>query len=462
MTECQAGTMHEEAAIPTPSKKEQWGDLLRLSWPVMIELALASFIGIVTMALVSSIGKEAVSAVGITNQPILIPLVAIQAFSVGGMALVARAIGMSDHALARKACEQTMLLAVIFSLISGASLYLWGADIVLLMGATPDYFYLAELFMRYSAVSVVFQSISSTVSSMMRSVGRTRLSMYFNVVANVTNVTLGLILIHGVGPIPAMGITGAAIAQLVGRIVGCTFALIMLFSITELPICPTFKDIFKPNAEIIKRICRVGTGSALEQLTLRVGMIAFTIYVIRLGTAEYAAHNIAVSIHNFVIIFGQAIGIALISLVGQNLGSKRPDIAVMYFNTAIKMSIACSLVIAAPLLLFPEPIALIFSQNPAVVENIVIALQILSLFTTAQIVNMAISGGLRGGGDTRWPLIATMAGVLGMRMILGYILIIAMGWGIAGAWLCWLLDQVIRAIIIYFRYRGGKWKLVRV
>jgi len=134
----------------------------------------------------------------------------------------------------------------------------------------------------------------------------------------------------------------------------------------------------------------------------------------------------------------------------------------MYFNTAIKMSILSSVILIVPLLLIPHQIAMIFTREPPVVENIVIALQILALFTTAQIMQMAIAGGLRGGGDTRWPLISTMAGVLGMRMILGYIFIIAIGWGVAGAWLCWLLDQTIRAIIIYFRYRSGKWKTVKV
>ena len=460
MAERQISTAVEN--IPTPTKKQLWVDLLRLSWPVVIELTLASLIGIATMALVSSIGKEAVSAVGITNQPIMIPWVAIQAFSVGGMALVGRAMGMNDFNLARKACEQTMLLAVIFSIISGALLYIWGGHIVLWMGATPDYFYMAEIYMRYSAIGVVFQSISMAVASMMRSVGRTRLSMYFSIVANVTNVLLGLILIHGLGPIPAMGIVGAGIAQLISRVIGCVFALAMLFSIHELPICPDWRGILKPDWGVIKRICRVGTGSALEQLTLRVGLIAFTIYVIRLGTAEYAAHNIATTIHNFVVNFGQSIGIALVSVVGLNLGAKRPDIANMYFNTAIKMSILSSIILIIPLLLLPYQIAAIFTREPLVVQNIVIALQILALFTTAQIVQMAIAGGLRGGGDTRWPLISTMAGVLGMRMILGYIFIIMMGWGIAGAWLCWLLDQTVRAIIIYFRYRGGKWKTVRV
>ncbi|MCL2056581.1 MAG: MATE family efflux transporter [Oscillospiraceae bacterium] len=456
------GLAEEAEARPVPSEKERWAVLLRLSWPGAVELTLGSLIGMATMILVSSIGKEAVSAVGITGQPIMIPWVAIQAFSVGGMALVARAIGQGSPNTARNACEQTMLLSLIFSITAGLVLYIWGGRILLWMGATPDYYGMAELYMRYSAVGVVFQSISSTVACMLRSAGQTRLSMYFSVAANIANVLLGLVLINGFWFIPALGILGAAIAQLAAKIIGCAMSLYILFTYAHLPVCPSLKGIFKPDIAMIKRICRIGTSSAAEQLALRVGLIAFTIFVINLGTAEYAAHNIAGTLHGFVVNFGSAVGMALVSVVGQNLGAKRPDIAEQYFSTSIKMCVILSVFLSVPLLVFPGQIALLFTREPDVIANIVTALRILAFFTTTQILQISICGGLRGGGDTKWPLISTMTGVLGGRMVLGYVFIVLFGWGIAGAWLCWLVDQTARAVIIYFRYRGGKWKTIKI
>ena len=423
---------------------------------------LASLISMVNMMLVSSIGKEAVSAVGITGQPLMIPQVAIQAFSIGGMALAARAIGTRNLDESKKACEQTLLLSLFFSLIIAILLFFWGGDFVRMMGATDDYYYMAEMYMRYSAVGVVFQSTSTTVASMLRSAGRTKLSMYFNIAANVTNVLFCILLINGLGPFPVLGFQGAAIAQLAAKLVGCVFALYILFSSRSLPIWPSLKGIFKPDFSIIKRVCRVGTSSALVQLVLRIGMILFTIYVVKLGTAEYAAHNIAGTIHNYVVNFGTAVSAALVSLVGQNLGAKRPDIAKMYFNTSIKICLIMSAVLIAPLLIIPQYIAAIFTREADVIHNIVIALRILATFTFQQILQITICGGLRGGGDTTWPLISTMMGVLAMRMILGYLFIIVFQWGIAGAWFSWMLDQSTRAAIIYFRYRGGKWQTIKV
>lgn len=454
--------MSEQIAHPQPGKKQIWADLFRLSWPCAVELFLASMIGVVTTMLVATIGKEAVSAVTITNQPIMIPNVILQAFCVGGTALVARSLGEGDTLQAREACEQTLLLSIGFSVLCGAVMYLFGGGFIRLMGATDDYYPMAELYMRYCAIGVVFQSISTAVSALLRGAGRTRLSMHFNVVANVANVILGYVLIHGVWFIPSMGILGAAIAQLVAKAIGCVMAVWILLRSQDLTIRPRLRSIFKPVKAVIARICRIGVSSALEQLALRVGLLMFTAYIVNLGTAQFAAHGIASSIHGYVVNFGQAISMALVSLVGQSLGAGKPELAHRYFTEAIKQCWLVSVILMIPLLAIPQYIAGMFTQEADVVANIVVALRILAFFTAPQILQIAICGGLRGGGDTRWPLISTMAGVLGMRMVLGYFFVVVFQWGLAGAWMCWLLDQSLRAVIIYLRFRGGKWKTVKI
>ena len=445
-----------------PNRKAIWQDIFRLSWPAAVELFLTSMISMITMAMVSSLGKEAVSAVGVTNQPLMLPNVLLQAFCVGGTALVARSLGMRERAQAKQASEQTMLLSIIFSVFCTVIMYLFGSDFIRWMGATPDYYDMSVLYMRYCAIGVFFQSITTSVAALLRGEGRTRLSMYFSVIANIANILIGYVLIYGLGPFPELGILGAAIAQLVAKVIGFVVALWVLLRPSDLAVRPNMRQIFTPHKPTILRICRVGTSTALEQVALRVGIILFTIFVIRLGTAEYAAHNIASSIHSYVVNFGQALSIALVSQVGQNLGAGRPEVASRYFSESIKMSSVISVVMMIPLLLIPESIASLFSTEADVIDNVATALRILAAFVAPQIIQIAVCGGLRGGGDTTWPLISTLAGVLGMRMVFGYLFIVVLEWGLAGAWFCWFLDQTIRAVIIYFRYRSGKWKTVQV
>jgi len=416
----------------------------------------------INMAMVSSLGAEAVSAVGVTGQPIMIPWVFIQAFSIGGTAIIARSLGEGNPSDARRASEQMLMLAFAFSLLSGAVLFLFGGNITRMMGATPDYSDMAALYIKFSAVGVVFQSISTTIASIMRGAGKTRMTMRFTIIANVVNVSVGFPLIYGIGPLPSLGILGAGMAVLTAHVVGCALALLTLFRSKSLPIHPRILMIGKPDVAVVRRISLIGVSSALEQLALRVGLILFTVYVINLGTAEYAAHNIAGSVHSYVVNIGSAFSIALVSLVGQNLGARRPDLAEKYFMEAIKLCLIVSAVFSVFLLVFPGSVALLFTREPDVTSNIVIALRILALFVPSQIIQIAVCGGLRGGGDTKWPLISTMIGVLGMRMVLGYFFIVLFKWCIAGAWLCWLLDQTSRMVIILIRFKRGRWKYVRV
>ncbi|MCL2057546.1 MAG: MATE family efflux transporter [Oscillospiraceae bacterium] len=455
-------TAEELSGAATPSRADMRKRIFTLAWPATIELMLSSMISMINMWLVSSLGAEAVSAVGVTGQPIMIPWVLIQAFSIGGTAIIARSLGERNEIAARRASEQMLFLAAGASILCGAILFFFGSYIISWMGATPDYFSMAALYMRFSAVGVIFQSITTTVAAILRGAGRTRLTMRFNIIANITNVSIGFPLIYGLGPIPSLGIMGAGIAVLSAHVVGCTLALMTLFRSKSLPIHPNARMLFTPDASVVQRISRIGVSSALEQLSLRVGLILFTIYVIRLGTAEYAAHNIAGSVHNYVVNIGSAFSIALVSLVGQNLGAKRADLADKYFMESIKLCLACSAFFMVILLLFPRNIATFFTKETDVIDNIVIALRILALFVPSQIIQITVCGGLRGGGDTKWPLISTMIGVLVMRMVLGYFFIVVFEWGIAGAWLCWLLDQTSRMVIILIRYKRGKWKNVTV
>ena len=451
-----------EAAADMPGKKQMWRDILVLTWPSAVEFTLGSLIGIITMAMVSPLGKEVVSAVGITQQPVMLPMVLLQAFAVGGTALVARSIGEGNATAVRNASEQTMFLSIIAGVLSGLVMYVFGGVFILWMGATEDYYALAEMYMRFCAIGGIFQAISGSISALLRGAGRTRLSMHFSVLANIVNIIVGYLLIYGVGPIPAMGLAGAAWAQLIGKFAGMLYALIILFYSKDLSIKPRIRGMFVPERVVIGRICRIGVSSALEQLVMRVGVILFTIYIIHLGTAEYAAHNIAATIHIFVVNFGMAVSMALVSLVGQNLGRERPDIAERYFNESVKICLIISVILMIPLLVIPKNIAWIFTREEDVVVNIVTALRILAAITFAQIYQICVSGGLRGGGDTKWPLYSTIVGILGMRMILGYFFVVRFQWGIAGAWWCWFLDQVARAAIIYYRFRGGKWKTIKI
>ena len=445
-----------------PQKEEDkaflWKNIGRLAWPCAVEQLFSCLISTISTTLVSSIGKEAVNAVSICNQPMYIPNVVLQAFNVGGTALIARFLGMQDKKNAKKACSQTLFLSMIISLFAAVALYFGGGVIIRMLGAGDDYYGLACTYMRFVAVGLVFQSISTSVAAMLRGSGKTSLSMYFNILASIVNVVVGYLLIH----VADLGVVGAGIAFVAAQASGSMFALYLLFFRKDLDIHITPAQVLHPQKEVIRRIGNVGFSTALEQLALRIGMIIFTSQIVGLGTSEYAAHNITNNIDNYSLAFAMALSVALTSLVGQNLGAGKPDLAEKYIKEALKIGLICSSIFVGAFLLVPQWIARIFSNEQAVIDNIIKCLFMLALVTPGQLLQIAICGGLRGGGDTRWPLISSMTGILGVRTVLTLVFVQVLDLGLVGAWAAMALDQNLRAFIIYRRYRSGKWKTIRV
>ena len=440
------------------SRKELRKDILKLAWPCVVEQTFACLIATISTTLVSSIGKEAVNAVSICNQPMYIPNVIFQAFNVGGTALIARFLGMKDQESAKKTCAQTLVLSLMMGLIASLFLRFAGGFVIRFLGASDDYYYLALEYMNYASIGLIFQALSTSIAAMLRGAGRTRLSMYFNIAASATNVVVGYVMIHVLG----LGVRGAGIAFLIAHITGCSIALSQLFFRKGMEIHITPKQIFHFDFKLVGRIANVGIGTALEQIALRIGMIFFTTQIVSLGTEQYAAHNIASNIDNYTCIMAMALSVSLTPLVGQSLGALELDKAEKYFSEAIKIGLVCSAVLVSILLIFPRYLAMIFIRDEAVIYYVERCLRMLAINTTGQLLQMSVCGGLRGGGDTRWPLISTMIGILGVRTTLVILLIRILGMDVSGAWLAMAIDQTIRACIIYLRYKSGKWKTIKV
>ncbi|MBQ3872018.1 MAG: MATE family efflux transporter [Clostridia bacterium] len=440
------------------SGKELRKDILKLAWPCVVEQTFACLIATISTTLVSSIGKEAVNAVSICNQPMYIPNVIFQAFNVGGTALIARFLGMKDRDNARKTCAQTLILSLMMGLVASLFLRFFGGAVIRFLGATDDYYYLALEYMNYASIGLIFQALSTSIAAMLRGAGRTRLSMYFNIVASATNVIVGYTMISVFG----LGVRGAGIAFLIAHITGCSIALAQLFFRKKMEIHITPKEVFHFDIRLIGRIANVGIGTALEQVALRIGMIFFTTQIVGLGTEQYAAHNISGNIDNYTCIMATALSVSLTPLVGQSLGALELKKAERYFGEAIKIGLICSAVLVTILVAFPRYLALIFIRDESVIYYVERCLRMLAITTPGQILQMSVCGGLRGGGDTRWPLISTMIGILGVRTSLVILLIKVMGMDVSGAWLAMAIDQTMRAVIIFFRYKSGKWKTIRV
>ncbi len=443
------------------TKKEIRSMVVDLAWPSIAEMTLMSLVGIADMIMVGrlgpDIGPRAISAVGLSNQPLFFAMAIFRAFNVGTTALVARFMGAEEQESANETAKQNLVLVIISSIVIGLLGVLFAERIIIFMGAETDVISMGTIYLRISSIGMIFNMISMGLSAVLRGAGDTRTPMRINMTSNVINVTANYILIYGKLGFPALGVAGAALATSFSRVVSSMWILITVLrgkSIIKI----SFRDGYQLNKEIVRRILQIGFPASMEQFIVRSGMLFFARIVAGLGTITFAAHQIALNVMSLSFMPGMGLSVAASTLVGMGLGAKKPHIAERSGFEAQKLGIITTSILGLAFILFAPWIVLLYNNNPEVVVKGVLVLRIVGLIQPAQATQFILAGGLRGAGDTKWPLYTSALGIWGVRIILAMYFINQMDLGLAGAWLALSLDQIIRSILIYYRFKSGQWK----
>lgn len=447
------------------SKKESRQKVMRIAWPVLLELLMGSLFGMVDMMMLGnikpiSLSAASIASVGIANQPLFIGLSLVQSFNVGGTAIIARYYGMGKMKRLGNVFKHVLILSVFIIIIPLFILTMTQAESIMrLLGAGEDVVATGNVYFRIVHVGFIFQALMMCGSSALRGVGETKAPMKINLLTNGLNVLGNATLIYGLFGFPALGLNGAGISTALSQMLA--FVLVFIHFIRGKSKI-SIKEKFSFEMKTVRNLIRIGLPASLEQLALRLGIFFFVRIVASLGTVVYAAHQIALSILSLSFNPGQAFGIAASTLVGRSLGEKRPQDAESYSQSARRMGSLISTFMAILFFFFGRQLVGLYTSDPQIIQNASVALKIIALVQPFQSSQLILSGALRGAGDTVWPLIATIIGVLIIRIQVAMFLVNQLNLGLSGAWLAVLVDQFIRWSLVFFRFRGGKWKKVNI
>jgi putative MATE family efflux protein len=443
------------------NKTELRRTILTFSGPIVAELMLMSMISIVNLALVGHLGAYALSSVGLTNQPVFISNAVFQSFNIGATALISRFIGSKQHKDVKAVVIQTMIISVILGTFLSIIGFAFSKQIVLGMGAKSDTVEFASMYMKYMAVGMLFQAIPTAVASILRGAGESKAPMQYNITANIVNVIASIILINGFWFVPSLGLEGAAIAATIAKAVACIMSIYALTN-SNLPVAISLKDDYSLDFVTIKRIMNIGLSAAGEQFAMRIGFLLYTRIIADLGTEALASHQIVLSITNLASNIVNGLSMAASSFTGRSLGSKDPELAESYSYEIRKMGAVVSISIGAMFFFAGYPLSMLFTKETAVLKLSSKVLKIAALITYPQNSLAILAGSLRGAGDTKWPLYSALIGMIFARVSLAAIFVLVFHLGLEGAWAAALADQSVRSVLIYFRYKTGKWKHITV
>ncbi len=454
-----------------PENRQIYRDVIRIAWPSVIEMVTMSMIGFIDTWLVSSLSEEAIAAVGLVGQPRMLLMALFYALNVGVIAIVARRKGEGRQADANATLRNAMMMIAVLSFGVMALGLTFSTFLMNLAGAQADTLADSRKYFEITTWFLPVNTLTICICAAQRGVGNTRLTLSVNIVSNLVDLLFSYLLINGYGGMPRLGVAGAAWGTGVGFVAGLGMAMATVFGrhhgagFFHLRL----RDDWRPNFKILKEITGVGGGAVLEQMVLRFGFFSYAVIVANLGTAVFAAHQICAQFQNLSFTFGDGIGVAGTSLVGQSLGRKRPDMAKLYGIASQRMAMTVALVLATSIVIFRHQLVGIFSDDPYITGLASSVMLLLAIFQPFQTSSVVVSGALRGAGDTMYVAGVMMLCVGLMRPLLALLAVFLLKnvfglpeIALMGAWAAAIIDMATRVTLVYRRFSGGKWCNIKV
>ena len=439
-----------------PSLRGLFLTTFHLAWPSITESFLIALVSMVDTIMVSSLGTEAIASVGLTTQPRLIGLSIFVSLNVAVSAIVARRLGQNDREDANRVLVQAMLITLALTAIVSAVCVFFADPILRFAGSAPDTHAEAAAYFRIVMGGMVFNTLSLVINAAQRGAGNTKIAMRTNLTSNLVNVFFNYLLIGGNFGFPRLGIRGAAIATVIGTVFACMMSLRSV-SHPEKFLHLRFSGGLHFERKTLRSIASIGTSTLTEQLCMRFGFLVYAIIVARLGTAEFAAHQIGTNQMSLSFAIGDGLSVAGIALVGRSLGQNRPDLAKLYGSIAQRMAVCFSCLYAIFFLTLGYYVFLLFSRDEAVLAYSSFIIPFMAVITFLQISSTTLLGCLRGAGDTSYTAIISLISIGVVRPICGWVLCYPLGLGLLGAWLGLTVDQVLRLVLSMHRFRSGRW-----
>ncbi len=444
-----------------PQTGEMYQNMLRLAWPSALESILISLIGAIDTMMVSALGTTAIAAVGLTNQPKMILLSVVFSLNTAITAIVARRKGERNQDSANSTLRQGIMLSAAISAVLATLGFIFAKPLMLFAGANSDTIAMSMVYFRIIAISVFFNAVCMTINAAQRGAGNTKISMKTNLLSNVVNLVFNFLLIEGRFRFPRLEVAGAALATLLGSIAGLGLAIASVIGHHKF-LYLNFHDKWRFDKYTIKTISSIGGSAMAEQVFMRIGFFTYSRIVAELGTVAFATHQICMNLINMSYSFGDGLTVASSSLVGQSLGAKQPDHAMIYGKIGQRLAMTISTVLALIFFFGRHFLVSLFSDDPHVITLGGIILIIIALTTHAQTSQVVFSGCLRGAGDTKFVAIVSLISIGIVRPILTYLLCLPLGFGLIGAWIGLFVDQYTRFFCSMLRFRTGKWQHIKI
>ncbi len=461
MTE--TASRYDRSIVDGPLRPAVW----KIAWPTMLTNVIGGLQGIVDHVLVGNlVGYKANAAIGVSWQIFLVVIVFISSLFTGMSVLVARFAGAGQPDKVDRVVYQAFLTAIGISVLVMAPIGYFVTPVLLnFVNAAPAVQAEAQPYLRilfaFSSGMLIFFMLSGAL----RSAGDARTPMLLGIFMTVVNLVLNVILIRGLGPIPAFGTRGSAMGTCITAGLLAMYSMWKLWSGAWVVRFPRGHG-FGPDWTIIRELFRFGLPTGIQGIMMNIGGVLMLSFIGSLAQSAAAQGAFAVSYTElFSLITWTSVGLmgSAAAVAGQNLGAGHPDRAEQAVHVAARYGISVAAFVGLFFLFFPRQLLGVFGmQDPVVVDIGMQLLRVLSVSGLFISVALAYTGGLQGTGDTKSPLYISIISQILVPLGICFVIQRTGTLDTIDIWLAILAGHATRCVLSVLRFRQGKWRNIAV
>jgi putative MATE family efflux protein len=431
-----------------------------LAVPMIMEMVMESVFAVVDIFFVGRLGNEAVATVGLTESVLTLVYSVAIGISMAATALVARRVGEKNLEEAAHAGMQTLLFAVFLSVIISVVGILSAGSILRLMGGSEkmiadNIYYTRIMYGGNIVIMLIF-----IINGIFRGAGDASIAMRSLWIANICNIILCPLLIYGLGPVPGLGLKGAAIATTTGRGIGVLYQLYRLFIRQGLL---QFKARhLSPHKELLKQIVKIAGTGTVQFLVSSASWIFLARLMAGFHEAAMAGYQVAIRLLIFFLLPAWGLSNAAATLTGQNLGAGKPERAEQSVWTTAGYNIIFMLMVTGFFYVFGKPVVNFMNSDEQARHYALQALQIISSGYVFFGISMVMLNAFNGAGDTRTPTIVNLVGFWLFQIPLAWVLSQHTFKEPKGVFIAIIISQFLVAFMSLYLFKKGRWKVVKV
>ena len=434
--------------------------VILLAIPMVLEMLMESVFAVVDIFFVGRLGADAVATVGITESLMTVVYAVAMGLSIGAVATVSRRIGEKDPDAAARAAVQAIVVGVLVGIVVGVTAIATAPSLLRLMGASEEVVRTGAGFTRIMLGASGSVLLLFLINAVFRAAGDAAIAMRVLWFANAVNIVLGPCLIFGIGPFPAMGVAGAALGTAIGRTAGVVYQVYRLTRGDSRVVVRAAHLRF--DGRVMAGILRMSGVGVFQNFIATASWLGLVRILTGFGSAAVAGNTIGIRIILFALLPSFGVSNAAATLVGQNLGARRPDRAEAAVWRAGLYNTFCLAGVGTIFLVFAPQLIRIFSTDPEVVPYGVRCLRIVAAGFLFYGYGMVLTQAFNGAGDTRTPTLIYLVCLWLLELPLAWLLAYQVGFGPSGVFVAVSLAFSALAIVSGVLFRQGYWKMKRV